>query len=331
MVLVGIYFIAVGGALASRTVVGALNARSDGGSLDEVPIAAVGLVVGAFLMWVAKMLLMATPEAYRLGIVGAFATMAVSLVVALPIVIDGLAGLLFGGFLLALPPLSLWALYSARREFEAEGLELPDDEDRVGGSVIAICAVCHIERIDLLAAACSQMACASFRQARRGYRKEPTLLLWPDAKTLGEFDEQPGALCVVPSASHPIDYWIHGRGAVDAHGRSQRSAPRELVVNPVVREALTELGILVNKAHLVNYEDRALAIRTFQVLNKGGEPFEPAGVHAWALADGWSSYAAGRLRETAESVREGRGFRLKSSRAPAPGSLKRWRSAAKAV
>lgn len=133
VVLVGIYFIAVGGALASRTVVGALNALSDGGRFDEVPIAAVGLVVGAFLWWVAKMLLTGTPKAYLLGVLGTFATMAVSVVVASPIVIDGLAGLLFGGFLLALPLMSLWALYSARGEFDAERLNLPDDQDSAGG------------------------------------------------------------------------------------------------------------------------------------------------------------------------------------------------------
>ena len=117
VVLVGIYFIAVGGGLASQTVVGVLRDLRNHGRSDDILLAAVGLVVGSSLWWVASVLLTGKPQGYRLGIAGVIATMAVSIAVVLPQVTREPLSLLVGGLLLALPVLSLWLLYSARGEF----------------------------------------------------------------------------------------------------------------------------------------------------------------------------------------------------------------------
>lgn len=191
----------------------------------------------------------------------------------------------------------------------------------------------QLRTIDLLEAACSTMQCESARtwRARPGRRNGPVLLLFPDRALLGDLDEwSQSALCVVPSRLEPIDYWVRARGAVDATGRSPGPGERaELVSNPVVREALDDLSVFVNKAHLVNYEDRAMAVRVLQTLYRNREEFEPTEVHAWALADRWSADAASRLREIAEGVVAGRSFRLRSPVKPRSGAIRSWRAAAK--
>lgn len=204
------------------------------------------------------------------------------------------------------------------------------DHPEDGVPLIIAPGLSQLRGIDLLDAACQAMHCASTRTWRnsRWERDAPLLLLFPDERELGEMDEEArGVMCVVPRAPGSIDFWIRGRDAVDVTGHAPAPAGA-LVANPVVRAALRELGIIVNKNHLVNYEDRAMAVRVLQLLNRKGEHFTPTEAHAAALADGWSSDAASRLREIAEGVVEGRTFRLKSKMGPGADALKRWRDTA---
>lgn len=186
----------------------------------------------------------------------------------------------------------------------------------------------QLRHIDLLETACRAMDCASSRTWRESKwnRRAPLLLLFPDGDELGQMDEMAkGAMCVVPGTAESIEYWVRARNAADVTGHTRATAPGEIVTNPVVRAALRDLGIVVNKNHLVNYEDRAMAVRVLQLLYREGERFTPAEMHAGALADGWSSRAAARLSEIAEGVVAGRTFRLKSSSGPRPDALQRWR------
>jgi hypothetical protein len=176
------------------------------------------------------------------------------------------------------------------------------------------------------------MHCASERTWRRSAwdRNSPVLVLFPHRDLLGEVDELAlSAMCVVPSPREPIDYWVRARSAVDVTGTSIEPEPSELIANPVVREAMRTLSAFVNKAHLLNYEDRAMAVRVLKVLQRNREAFQPEELHAWALADGWSADAAGRLRDLADGVAAGRRFQLKSSVRPRPDAIRRWRKAAK--
>ena len=118
LVLTGVYFIAVGGVVSSRAVIGVLRDLRDVGAPENLALSLVGAAVGTSLIWIAKMLLSGSAHAYWVGIYGALAALGVTLVVAIPIVTDGLAGLLFGGFLISLPIVSSGLIYSARGEFK---------------------------------------------------------------------------------------------------------------------------------------------------------------------------------------------------------------------
>jgi hypothetical protein len=200
------------------------------------------------------------------------------------------------------------------------------DHPDEGAPLIVAPTNTQIRDDELLRAACKTMECTTVRSLRHAPPPDrPVLLLWPDAKTLGEFDERSSALCVVPWPSDPIDYWIQARGAVDVTGRSDSSPGTVLVSNPVVGEAMKMLTIVVNTAHLANYDDIATAIHVFQELRRGGEAFTPDEVHAFALANGWSADAAGRLRRYAEGVLAGQRYRPKGRAVIRPDALDYWR------
>jgi hypothetical protein len=146
------------------------------------------------------------------------------------------------------------------------------------------------------------------------------LLFFPDAEVVGWYEEVPDvpALFVVESPTRTLDAWRMAYRPTDlTTGGRIDDAP---ALDPVVALALRELSVRVNTNDLVSQEDVAAAVRTLEVLRDGG----PASIEAWALADGWSAFAAARLREFAEKVRTGRRFRLKDASGPRRSHLERW-------
>lgn len=100
------------------------------------------------------------------------------------------------------------------------------------------------------------------------------------------------------------------------------------IANPVVAAALESLTAVVNlSTGLGHPSDRAAAVRMFQLLNAGGEHFEPAEVRAWAANNGWNREGTRELEEVAAGVLAGRRFRVETYPWDRD-DLERWRARA---
>lgn len=138
----------------------------------------------------------------------------------------------------------------------------------------------------------------------------PVLAVWMDDDQLADIERsRPIAICVIPWNRDDITNWRNAYGPTDM--RSGQASPRTEISNPVVEVALRTLTALVNlSTGLGHPSDKAAAVRLFQILHSAGESYSPAGVRAWAAANGWRFEHAAELEQVARGVADGRSFRV---------------------
>lgn len=155
----------------------------------------------------------------------------------------------------------------------------------------------------------------------------PVLAAWPDQKHLGEIADSGGvrALCVLAWNDSDVAPWVAATSAINlGPADAALSLPQ---LDPVVKCALEDLGHRVNHANnLAGSLDQADARTWFRVLKKAGLPIDPDALYAQALADGWPSRGAERLREMATKVAAGKSLKGWSDQRWASDVVARWRA-----
>lgn len=162
----------------------------------------------------------------------------------------------------------------------------------------------------------------------RGWSGGSVLLLFPDASVLGWFDRHPGvfALCVVQGARYDTTAWARAHQPEDL--TTGRPYPGDLVLDPVVEQALGSLVRSRDWQGLTSASDISLVVRSLRLLHESGHPIPPGELETWALSRGWRPVMAARLAEYAGRVLEGGMIPLRSLAAPPKGALARWRRSA---
>jgi hypothetical protein len=86
---------------------------------------------------------------------------------------------------------------------------------------------------------------------------------------------------------------------------------------------------MVNHANqLAGSMDKRDAVWILKILHKGGHRLNPDDIYAWALANGWPSRGAARLKEYAERIGAGRTVQAGMPNPFRPDMLERWRAEA---
>ncbi len=157
----------------------------------------------------------------------------------------------------------------------------------------------------------------------------PVLAAWPDQKHLGEIADSGGvrALCVLSWNDSDVAPWVAASGATNLEPAAAGLTVPEL--DPVVKCALEDLGHRVNHANnLAGSHDQADAKTWFRVLKNAGLPIQPDALYAQALADGWPSRGAERLREMAAKVAAGKSLQGWNEQRWRNDAVARWRAEA---
>ncbi len=168
------------------------------------------------------------------------------------------------------------------------------------------------------------------RNAPGRYTNGPVLGLWPGGAQLDSLDEldAPG-LCVVGGGPE-IDGWRLAWNPSDAR-TGMAVEPSEVVSNQVVVAALKDLTDSVNLTTGITHpSDKKAAVEALKILRKAGESFEPIGIKAWAIRNGWPPRHARSLAKLAGKIAEGR--TVQDSRGGAHWKkdiLERWRAEAR--
>lgn len=164
------------------------------------------------------------------------------------------------------------------------------------------------------------------------WRGGPVLAPLVNERALLAVDQDLGAsvtaMCVIEWLPGDHATWIAGHGARDL--RTPDMEPMETeTLDPVVVAAMTEAGQSINHNNaLVTDSEKAMVVRTLQVLVTGGYTFAVDELVSWATRNGWYAQEVPKLREYAERVLEGRKLQLRDSWGPTTGDLKRWEAGA---
>lgn len=136
------------------------------------------------------------------------------------------------------------------------------------------------------------------------------------------------AMCVIEWLPGDHATWIAGHNARDLRAPHEEPAG-VLTLDPVVEVAMREAGESINHNNaLVTEYEKAIAVRTLQVLVKGGYRFDVDALIAWATRNGWYAKEIPYLRDYASRVLADRSFRLRDSAGPTGADLKRWQTEA---
>jgi len=139
------------------------------------------------------------------------------------------------------------------------------------------------------------------------------------------------AMCVIEWLPGDHATWISGHNARDL--RAPNEEPLGVrALDPVVEIAMREAGESINHNNaLVAEYEKALAVRTLQVLVKGGGyRFDVDDLVAWVTRNGWYPKEIPYLRDYATRVLAGRSSRLRDSAGPTASDLNRWQTEAAA-
>lgn len=175
----------------------------------------------------------------------------------------------------------------------------------------------------------TQVAVATWRSPARGWPGGPVLAVWPIRDKLGEIADHPhtNALCVVPWTKGEVDAWA---AATQPELLGPAANPETTnSLDPVVIAGLKTLTHLVNMGNnLAGSLDRRDAVAVLRTLKKGGYQLPPDPVYSWALANGWSTRGAERLRTLAADFEAGKSPQLKGEYPLRADILDRWRQKA---
>lgn len=136
------------------------------------------------------------------------------------------------------------------------------------------------------------------------------------------------AMCVIEWFSGSQSTWVAGHDARDL--RTPYAEPAAAPsLDPVVKAAMTEAGDSINHNNaLVTGAEKAMVVRTMQVLVRGGYTFEVDNLVAWATRNGWHANEIPNFRDYASRVLAGRSFQLQDPWGPSGDDLKRWEAQA---
>lgn len=163
-----------------------------------------------------------------------------------------------------------------------------------------------------------------------GWSGGPVLAPWPSEEVLGfiadRLVKRATGVCVLPWGNDPfLSAWLTAHGAVNLLTGNADSATADGLLPPVVRVAMEHLSRAVNHNNsLVSSYEKSYAVRTLQELWRSGHRFDIDAICAWALANGFTASEVKYLRQYAQQVQAGRGFRLRETVGPRAGSARHW-------
>ncbi|MFC8527143.1 hypothetical protein [Nocardia sp. NPDC057227] len=188
-----------------------------------------------------------------------------------------------------------WVLH-ASREFGGIPLVFVADEARVRTSAWLRAFVAD-----------ARLPVATAPAPDRNWHGGVVLAAWPQAEQLATIaaDPRTRGLCVVPDDIAEVGVWAK---AAHPHLLGAEAVPEcEPALDPVIAEALTTLGGLVNPAGtLAGLQSRRDAVALLVIAHEGGHQCTREQLYAWCLAHGWSQRAARRLAALAAHVAAGR-------------------------
>lgn len=165
----------------------------------------------------------------------------------------------------------------------------------------------------------------------------PVLAPWPTEEVLGFIADRlvrlATGVCVLPWGDDPfLSAWLSAHKAVNLLTGHAESTSADDLLSPVVRVAMEHLSQAVNHNNaLVSGYEKSYAVRTLQELRRSGHALDVDAICAWALANGFTTSEVKHLRQYVERVQSGRGFRLRETAGPKPGSAHRWEEEASAA
>jgi hypothetical protein len=169
---------------------------------------------------------------------------------------------------------------------------------------------------------------------RSGWGNGAILAPWASDGVLRCIDDdlsgRTSAVCVIGWMPGEHDSWIAARQATNLlSGEKVISSPASLIGDPVVRLALDNASLIVNHNNgLVQSVDKTWAIRTLQILLQGGHTFTADEIGTYAMATGWTGGEVKLLREYAQGVLDGKGYKVSSGYGPRPGACQSWEAEA---
>ncbi|KUH70733.1 hypothetical protein AU184_03790 [Mycolicibacterium novocastrense] len=152
---------------------------------------------------------------------------------------------------------------------------------------------------------------ATWRSPARGWNGGPVLAVWPTREKLGEIaeDRRTRALCVVPWVKGEVDAWA---AAAMPELLGPAVMPEHKSLDPVVVQGLKTLTQSVNMGNnLAGSLDHRDAVAVLRTLKDGGYRLLPDAIYSWAIANGWQTRGAERLRTLAAKFEAGTRVKLK--------------------
>jgi hypothetical protein len=163
-----------------------------------------------------------------------------------------------------------------------------------------------------------------------GWRGGAILAPWASADVLrcidDELSDRASAACVIGWVEGEHDSWIAARHATNLlTGDIAGGEPADLIGDPVVRLAMDHASLVVNHNNgLVQSDDRTWVIRTLQILLQGGHTFTADEIGTYAMATGWTAGEVKLIREYAQGVLDGKGYKVRSGYGPRPDACQTW-------
>jgi hypothetical protein len=151
---------------------------------------------------------------------------------------------------------------------------------------------------------------------------------WPNEKVLAtisdDLAEKITAVCIIEWGNKDfVSAWL---GAHDATNLiTNENDGVSPLLSPVVIVAMQELSRAVNHNNaLVQYYEKAYAVRTLQELVRSGYRYDVDNLCAWALANGFTQEEVKHLRDYGQRILDGRTFQLREDAGPRRGAVTRW-------
>lgn len=170
---------------------------------------------------------------------------------------------------------------------------------------------------------------------KAGWDGGPVLAPWPNERVLAclsdDLASKVTAVCVIEWANKEfVSAWLTAHHAINLiTGQSPESQP---LLSPVVEVAMKHLSNAVNHNNgLVQYYEKAYAVRTLQELVRGGYRYDVDNLCAWALANGFTESEVKRLRDYGGRALEGRSFQLHEQVGPRKGEITQWEQEAQGL
>ncbi len=163
---------------------------------------------------------------------------------------------------------------------------------------------------------------------KAGWGGGPVLAPWPSERVLAclsdELAGKVSAVCIIEWGTKEfVSAWLVAHNATNLlTGQEPESEP---LLSPVVEVAMRHLSNAVNHNNgLVQYYEKAYAVRTLQELVRAGYSYDVDNLCAWALGNGFTESEVKHLRDYGTRALEGRSFRLREQVGPGKDSVKRW-------